>query len=145
MTSIGFKPTNFPTWATHSLPCQAARVICNGRSLNNASSLATASSALREHRLFIIKKSLSTAETSWRNRAQRSRSCVSCYDSREITSPIVVCDLSQSKPDVATAASLRFNSLRTFRRILPSQALIVQDGPLASLFGFLDHTHTDTL
>jgi hypothetical protein len=25
-----------------------------------------------------------------------------------------------------------------------SQALIVQDGPLASLSGFLDHTHTDT-
>jgi hypothetical protein len=25
-----------------------------------------------------------------------------------------------------------------------SQALIVQDGPLASLLGFLDHTHTHT-
>jgi hypothetical protein len=25
-----------------------------------------------------------------------------------------------------------------------SQSLIVQDGPLAPLSGFLDHTHTDT-
>jgi hypothetical protein len=28
--------------------------------------------------------------------------------------------------------------------IIHSQALIVQDGPLTSLSGFLDHTHTDT-
>jgi hypothetical protein len=36
--------------------------------------------------------------------------------------------------------------LLSFVRILyiHSQALIVQDGPLACLFGVLDHTHTDT-
>jgi hypothetical protein len=28
--------------------------------------------------------------------------------------------------------------------LIHSQALIVQDGPLASLSGFLDHTHKDT-
>jgi hypothetical protein len=35
--------------------------------------------------------------------------------------------------------------LRMHRFIfIHSQALIVQDGPLASLSVFLDHTHTDT-
>jgi hypothetical protein len=28
--------------------------------------------------------------------------------------------------------------------VIHSQALIVQDGPFASLFGVSDHTHTDT-
>jgi hypothetical protein len=32
----------------------------------------------------------------------------------------------------------------TIHSLIHSQALIVQDGPLACLSGFLDHTHTDT-
>jgi hypothetical protein len=33
---------------------------------------------------------------------------------------------------------------QTIHSFIHSQALIGQDRPLASLFGFLDHTHTDT-
>jgi hypothetical protein len=52
----------------YSLRCQATRVICKSRSLNNASPLVTGEPhSLCQHRLFIIKTPLTTAETSMRN------------------------------------------------------------------------------
>jgi hypothetical protein len=38
----------------------------------------------------------------------------------------------------------RSKSTLTTDTFIHSQTLIVQDGPLASLSGFLDRTHTDT-
>jgi hypothetical protein len=37
-----------------------------------------------------------------------------------------------------------FSAFSNINSFIYSQALIVQDGPLVSLSGFLDHTHTDT-